>query len=73
MKRMHRTMKRRAIRPLQRTCASQQQQFDAFRAEYNTERRHEALGMTRRPRTTPRRHARIRTGCPSSSTRPTSS
>ena len=43
--RMHRTMKRRAIRPVQRTCTSQQKRFDAFCAEYNTERPHEALGQ----------------------------
>jgi putative transposase len=41
--RMHGTMKRRTIKPVQRTCASQQQRFDAFRVEYNTERPHEAL------------------------------
>jgi putative transposase len=41
--RMHRTMKRRAIKPVQRTCARQQCVFDAFRAEYNVERPHEAL------------------------------
>jgi hypothetical protein len=38
-------MKRRAIKPVQRTCAAQQQQFDAFQREYNTERPHEALGQ----------------------------
>ena len=43
--RMHRTLKRGATKPVQRTCASQQKRFDAFRAEYNTERPHEALGM----------------------------
>ena len=43
--RMHRSMKRRAIKPVQRTCAAQQQRFDAFRVEYNTERPHEALAM----------------------------
>ena len=43
--RMHRSMKRRAIKPVQRTCAAQQQRFDTFRVEYNTERPHEALGM----------------------------
>ncbi|MDB4912650.1 MAG: integrase catalytic subunit [Gemmatimonadetes bacterium] len=43
--RMHRSMKRRAIKPVQRTCAAQQKTFDAFRAEYNTERPHEALAM----------------------------
>ena len=42
--RMHRTLKRRAIKPVQRTATSQQRQFDAFRAEYNTERPHDALG-----------------------------
>jgi transposase InsO family protein len=43
--RMHRTLKRRAIKPVQRTCAGQQHQFDAFRRESNTERPHEALGQ----------------------------
>jgi transposase InsO family protein len=43
--RMHRTLKRRAVKPVQRTCAAQQKQFDAFRLEYNTERPHEALGQ----------------------------
>src|SRR3954453_2390412 len=43
--RMHRTMKRRAIKPVQRTCARQQERFDTFRTEYNTERPHEALGQ----------------------------
>jgi transposase InsO family protein len=43
--RMHRTMKRRAIKPVQRTCASQQRVFDAFRTEYNVERPHEALQL----------------------------
>jgi putative transposase len=42
--RMHRTLKRRAVKPVQRTCAGQQRQFDAFRLEYNTERPHDALG-----------------------------
>jgi putative transposase len=43
--RMHRTMKRRAIKPVQRTCAAQQIQLDAFQREYNTERPHDALGQ----------------------------
>ena len=43
--RLHRTMKRRAITPVQRTCASQQKPFDAFRTESNTERPHEALQL----------------------------
>ena len=34
---------RQAIRPVHRTCAGQQRAFDAFRAEYNTVRPHEAL------------------------------
>jgi hypothetical protein len=42
--RMHRTLKRRAIKPVQRTCAGQQRQFDAFQREFNTERPHDALG-----------------------------
>jgi putative transposase len=60
--RMHRSMKRRAIKPVQRTCAAQQQRFDAFRVEYNTERPHEALAMetpasvyTASPRAYPKR------------------
>jgi hypothetical protein len=43
--RMHRTLKRRAVKPVQRTSAGQQRQFDAFRVEYNTERPHEALQL----------------------------
>ena len=41
--RMHRTLKRQAIRPVQRTCARQQRAFDAFRTEFNTVRPHEWL------------------------------
>jgi hypothetical protein len=43
--RMHRTLKRHAVKPVQRTCAGQQKRFDAFRWEYNTERPHEALQL----------------------------
>jgi putative transposase len=43
--RMHRTLKRHAVNPVQRTCAGQQKRFDAFRREYNLERPHEALGQ----------------------------
>ncbi|MBA3559001.1 MAG: transposase [Gemmatimonadaceae bacterium] len=43
--RMHRTLKRQAIRPVGRTCAAQQKSFDAFRAEYNTVRPHEWLNQ----------------------------
>ena len=32
---MHRTLKGRAVKPVQRTCAAQQKRFDAFRREYN--------------------------------------
>lgn len=60
--RMHRTLKRHAVKPVQPTCAKQQRQFDAFRTEYNTERPHEALGQetpasryTSSPRPFPRR------------------
>jgi len=42
---MHRTLKRCAVKPVQRTCAAQQKQFDAFRREYNTDRPHEALQL----------------------------
>jgi hypothetical protein len=41
--RMHRTLKRQAIRPVQRTCARQQVAFDAFRTEFNMVRPHEWL------------------------------
>jgi len=41
--RMHRTLKRQAIKPVRGSCAGQQRNFDAFRAEYNTERPHERL------------------------------
>lgn len=43
--RMHRTLKRRAIRPARATMAAQQRAFNVFRAEYNDERPHETLGM----------------------------
>ena len=41
--RMHRTLKREAIKPVRGTCAAQQRNFDAFRREYNEERPHEFL------------------------------
>jgi transposase InsO family protein len=41
--RMHRTLKRQAIKPVRATCAAQQRNFDAFRHEYNDERPHEYL------------------------------
>jgi transposase InsO family protein len=43
--RLHRTLKAEATRPPRRTPALQQRAFDAFRAEYNRERPHEALGQ----------------------------
>jgi transposase InsO family protein len=41
--RMHRTLKRQAIKPVRASCGAQQRNFDAFRREYNTERPHERL------------------------------
>ena len=43
--RVHRTLKRQAIKPVRATCATPQRNFDAFRTEYNTERPHERLGQ----------------------------
>ena len=44
--RMHRTLKAEATRPPESTARARQRCFDAFRAEYNTERPHEALAQT---------------------------
>jgi transposase InsO family protein len=41
--RMHRTLKRGAIRPPRANLGAQQRAFNTFRAEYNTERPHEYL------------------------------
>lgn len=41
--RMHRTLKREAIKPVRATCAAQQRNFDGFRHEYNDERPHASL------------------------------
>jgi len=41
--RMHKTLKREAIRPPRRTRATQQHAFNRFREEYNHERPHQAL------------------------------
>lgn len=41
--RMHRTLKRQAIKPVRANCTAQQRNFDAFQHEYNTERPHERL------------------------------
>lgn len=43
--RMHRTLKEATANPPSRTLRLQQKAFDAFRAEYNEERPHEALGQ----------------------------
>lgn len=42
--RMHKTLKYEATKPPQRDRRAQQQRFATFRAEYNDERPHEALG-----------------------------
>jgi transposase InsO family protein len=42
--RMHRTLKAEATKPPEATFAAQQRRFDVFRAYFNTERPHEALG-----------------------------
>lgn len=41
--RMHRTMKRQAIKPVRASCTAQQRNFDAFQHEYNEKRPHERL------------------------------
>jgi transposase InsO family protein len=43
--RMHRTLKRQAVKPVRATCTAQQRNFDAFQREYNTERPHERLAQ----------------------------
>jgi putative transposase len=43
--RMHRTLKRQAVKPVRATCTAQQRNFDAFQREYNTERPHERLNQ----------------------------
>jgi putative transposase len=43
--RLHRTLKAETTRPPARDRRAQQRAFDAFRAAYNTERPHEALGQ----------------------------
>lgn len=44
--RMHRSLKEETLRPPKRNPRTQQTAFDLFRREFNTERPHEALGMT---------------------------
>lgn len=43
--RMHRTLKRQAIKPVRASCTAQQRNFNAFRHEYNEERPHERLNQ----------------------------
>jgi transposase InsO family protein len=45
--RMHLTLKQEATRPAGMNSLQQQDRFDAFREEFNTERPHEALAMRR--------------------------
>ena len=45
--RMHRTLKQEATVPPGSSLRAQQRKFDRFRAEFNEERPHEALGMKR--------------------------
>jgi transposase InsO family protein len=44
--RMHRTLKAECVRPPALTLRAQQRRFDEFRAEFNYQRPHEALGQT---------------------------
>ena len=54
--RMHKTLKRRAIRPPRDNAAAQQRAFDRFQREYNEERPHESLaGQTPASRYRPAR------------------
>jgi len=43
--RMHRTLKAETTRPARKTFLAQQERFDDFREDFNTQRPHEALGM----------------------------
>src|SRR5207302_5674709 len=43
--RMHKTLKAETARPPAATLAAQQRRFDRFRAEFNHQRPHEALGQ----------------------------
>jgi putative transposase len=68
---MHKTLKIEALRPVKGNLAAQQRAFSAFRAEFNSERPHEALkGATPSSAYTPR--APSPPGCRHSSTHCTS-
>ena len=59
--RMHRTLKRGAIRPPRNNASAQQRAFNRFRTEYNTERPHQHLGgqtPASRYHTSPREYPR---------------
>jgi transposase InsO family protein len=43
--RMHLTLKKEATKPASENFLQQQERFDSFQAEYNTQRPHQALGM----------------------------
>ena len=43
--RMHRTLKAETTRPARKTFLAQQERFDDFRQDFNTQRPHEAIGM----------------------------
>lgn len=61
LERLHRTLKAETAQPPRRSLRSQQREFDAFRASYNEDRPHEALGQQRpggRYRTSPREYPR---------------
>jgi transposase InsO family protein len=61
--RMHRTLKKEATRPAEMNFLQQQDRFDTFRDEFNTERPHEAIGM-KRPADLYCRSPRIYNGLP---------
>jgi transposase InsO family protein len=71
--RLHRTLKRQAIKPVRASCAAPQRNFDAFQREYNTARPHERLGQETRHRTTSTHRAPTLSDSRRSRTRATSS
>ena len=61
------TFKREAIKPVRATCGAQQRNFNAFRREYNEERRHENLNQETPASEYQASRVPIRSGCPHSS------